>query len=88
MGEFCTNIFVLGNPEQPCVLFVTCSVIDPLEFELGKIPRSLLPVSSNEVDLMPLAEVEVVTFDDDESVDTPLDFMSRCFGELRGEFNK
>lgn len=88
MGEFCTNIFVFGRPEQPCALFVTWSVIDPLEFEFGMMPFSALPGSSKDVDLMPLADVEVVTLDDEELAIIPLDFISRCLGELRGEFSK
>lgn len=80
-GEFCTNIFVLGKPE-PFELFVTCSVMDPLEFELGNVTELALDGSSNDVDLIPFDDVEVVTF----GVDVPLDFMSLCLVELFGEF--
>lgn len=52
------------------------------------MPFSALPGSSKDVDLMPLADVEVVTLDDEELAVIPLDFMSRCLGELRGEFSK
>lgn len=84
MGEFCTKILVLGRLEQPCALLVTCSVIEPFEFECGTPPITLSDGSSNDVDLIPLAEVDVVTFcDDDLAV-----LISRCFGEFFGELSK
>lgn len=53
----------------------------PLELELGMLTVSFC--SSNDVDLIPLADVDVVTFG--PSVD---DLSSRCFGELLGELIK
>lgn len=73
---------MLGRPE-PWELFVTCRVIDPFELECGTvIGLALDDGSSNEVDLMPFDDVDVVTF---AVVDVPLDLMSLCLVELFGE---
>lgn len=71
---------MFGKPEQ-LELFVTCSVIDPLEFEVGIVTELALDGSSKDVDLIPFDDVEVVTF----GVDVPLDFISLCLVELFGE---
>lgn len=75
-GEFCTKIFVFGKPVQ-LLLFVTWRVIDPLEFEFGIM--ALLD-SSNDVDLIPFEDVDVVTF-----VEVPLDLISLCLVEFFGD---
>lgn len=78
---------MLGRPD-PWELFVTCSVIDPFELECGIVVTddddglAFDEGSSNDVDLMPFDDVDVVTF---AVVDVPLDLMSLCLVELFGE---
>lgn len=79
-GEFWTKIFVFGK-HDPLLLLVTWSVIDPLELELGNDDMALLG-SSNDVDLIPFDEVDVVTF----GVDVPLDLINLWRAGAFGEF--
>lgn len=75
-GEFCTKILVFGNID-PFVLFVTCSVIDPFDCELG---NPMAPSeSSKDVDLTPFDDIEVF-------VVVPFDVSALCFGEFFGEY--